>query len=278
MSRLIEKYIQVVRVAGLNTKKAVDFSQAPLVALPAGTTVGGSPIAGSVPYIFTGADANALAVGLNGSTNPALNIDTSTASSATGIQIKSAAAGGGVALTTLSSAASESLTISSKGASGVLTLTGLTAISMTGGRTQITGNAANQFCVGANGNTNSALNVNCSVTSQATGLNVIGRAAGANVSLVAISSGTNESMTIDGKGTGTVILQSATAVPAGGSAQASVLMSTTASLGVYFGSGAPTVSAAQGSVYTRTDGSSTSTRLYVNTNGSTTWTNVTTAA
>lgn len=48
--------------------------------------------------------------------------------------------------------------------------------------------------------------------------------------------------------------------------------------GIYFGSGAPTISAPQGSIYLRTDGSSTSTRLYVNTTGSTTWTNVTTAA
>ena len=39
-----------------------------------------------------------------------------------------------------------------------------------------------------------------------------------------------------------------------------------------------TASAPQGSLYLRSDGSSTSTRLYVNTNGSTTWTNVTTAA
>ena len=49
-------------------------------------------------------------------------------------------------------------------------------------------------------------------------------------------------------------------------------------VGIYSGSGAPSISAAQGSLYLRTDGSSTSTRLYVNTNGSTTWTNVTTAA
>ena len=51
-----------------------------------------------------------------------------------------------------------------------------------------------------------------------------------------------------------------------------------ANLGVFFGSGAPTLSAAQGSLYLRTDGSSTSTRMYVNTNGTTTWTAVTTAA
>lgn len=44
------------------------------------------------------------------------------------------------------------------------------------------------------------------------------------------------------------------------------------------GSGAPTVSAPQGSLYLRTDGSSTSTRAYINTDGSTTWTAITTAA
>ena len=71
---------------------------------------------------------------------------------------------------------------------------------------------------------------------------------------------------------------SGTAVPAGGTAGAGYLMSSTANLGVFFGSGAPTLSAAQGSLYLRTDGSSTSTRMYVNTTGSTTWTAVTTAS
>ena len=76
--------------------------------------------------------------------------------------------------------------------------------------------------------------------------------------------------------TGNVTADSGTAPVAGG--MAAFLMSSTAGLGIYVGSGAPTISAAQGSIYLRTDGSSTSTRLYVNTNGSTTWTNVTTAA
>lgn len=58
--------------------------------------------------------------------------------------------------------------------------------------------------------------------------------------------------------------------------------STNASLGVggvtiTAGAGAPTASAAQGSLYLRKDGSSTSTRLYVNTNGSTGWTDFTSA-
>jgi hypothetical protein len=69
---------------------------------------------------------------------------------------------------------------------------------------------------------------------------------------------------------------SATATPAGGAQAMSI--GTTSALGLYYGSGAPTISAAQGSIYIRTDGSSTSTRLYVNTNGATGWTNVTTAA
>lgn len=45
------------------------------------------------------------------------------------------------------------------------------------------------------------------------------------------------------------------------------------------GSGAPTgISAPQGSIYINKTGSSTSTRMYVNTDGSTTWTSFTTAA
>lgn len=76
--------------------------------------------------------------------------------------------------------------------------------------------------------------------------------------------------------TGNIIADSNQAVVAGGAP--AFLATTTAGLGIYVGSGAPTVSAAQGSLYIRTDGSSTSTRLYVNTNGTTGWTNVTTAA
>jgi len=72
-------------------------------------------------------------------------------------------------------------------------------------------------------------------------------------------------------------LASATAVPAGGTTGLGLGFSSTTNLGVFFGSGVPTLSAAQGSLYLRTDGSSTSTRLYVNTNGTTGWTNVVTA-
>jgi hypothetical protein len=97
----------------------------------------------------------------------------------------------------------------------------------------------------------------------------------ANVPLI-LRSNSTERARFDSNGNFNVASQTAT--PSGGSTAARLIFGTTAGFGIYYGSGAPTVSAAQGSIYLRSDGSSTSTRLYVNTNGSTTWTNVTTAA
>jgi hypothetical protein len=76
--------------------------------------------------------------------------------------------------------------------------------------------------------------------------------------------------------TGEVTSKPATAPAAGGTFFFGT--GSTAGLGVYAGSGVPTATAAQGSLYMRTDGSSTSTRMYINTDGGTTWTAVTTAA
>lgn len=85
-------------------------------ALFVGTTAN---IAGAVTLggavAITSASANALAVGLNGATNPAFNVDASTASSATGLNVKSAAAAGGVAVSVSSSGANEALTLNAKG-------------------------------------------------------------------------------------------------------------------------------------------------------------------
>lgn len=68
------------------------------------------------------------------------------------------------------------------------------------------------------------------------------------------------------------------AIPANGSAGNGIMFSSTANFGVFFGSGAPTLSAAQGSLYLRSDGSGTTNRAYINTDGSTAWTALTTAA
>lgn len=51
-----------------------------------------------------------------------------------------------------------------------------------------------------------------------------------------------------------------------------------AGMGILSGSGAPTVAAPKGTLYLRTDGSGVADRAYINTDGSTTWTNLTTAA
>lgn len=69
-----------------------------------------------------------------------------------------------------------------------------------------------------------------------------------------------------------------TAIPAGGTTGTGYRFSSSSNFGVFFGSGAPSLTAAQGSLYLRSDGSSTSTRLYVNSNGGTTWVAITTAS
>ena len=86
------------------------------------------------------------------------------------------------------------------------------------------------------------------------------------------------SATKNGTGTQRAINLQRVATPASGSSSAAVLLGTTAAFGIYYGSGAPTVTAAQGSIYLRSDGSGIADRLYVNTDGGTTWTTFTSAA
>lgn len=77
---------------------------------------------------------------------------------------------------------------------------------------------------------------------------------------------------------GQISTQTALAPPAAGATTAGIKLSSTANLGLFFGAGAPTFTAAQGSVYMNTSGSTTATRLYVNTTGSNVWTNFVSAA
>ncbi len=86
--------------------------------LPSTTTVGGSAI--SALGTVTSAGANAIAVGPNGTTNPAFNIDASASSAATGINIAAAAAASGVAITALSSGTDENISIAGKAAGLVI--------------------------------------------------------------------------------------------------------------------------------------------------------------
>lgn len=66
----------------------------------------------------------------------------------------------------------------------------------------VTSAAAAAFAVGPNGNTNPSLRIVSNVAGAATGLSVKGNAAGAGVTLTALSSGSNEDILVNGKGTG----------------------------------------------------------------------------
>jgi hypothetical protein len=70
------------------------------------------------------------------------------------------------------------------------------------GTATITSNSANALDVGPNGATNPVLQVDGSTASAATGLKLTGAAAAAGFALAVISSGTNEPLTIDAKGSG----------------------------------------------------------------------------
>jgi len=76
------------------------------------------------------------------------------------------------------------------------------------------------------------------------------------------------------------VVQSASTVApsSGGSVTCGVSFSSTSNLGLYTGTGAPTITAAQGSLYVNTTAASTTTRLYINTTGSNVWTPFTSAA
>lgn len=98
---------------GTGTKFVVDTSPT-LVTPNIGAATGTS-------LVLTNTSATGFAVGRQGSTNPVLNIDSSTASVVTGINLKGAAAAGGMAISVTSSGTNEGLKIDAKG-SGVINL------------------------------------------------------------------------------------------------------------------------------------------------------------
>ena len=96
------------------------------VTYPSGKSVnldGTGVLAVSANEVITSTSANALTVGRQGTTNPVLNVDASTASVVTGLNLKGAAAAGGMALSVTSSGTNENLTIDAKG-SGTVTING----------------------------------------------------------------------------------------------------------------------------------------------------------
>lgn len=91
------------------------------------------------------------------------------------------------------------------GASFLLPL-GTTPISLNSVGQAISSSTNSALSVGPNGATNPTLNVDASAGSCATGLDIVGAAAGSGAALKVISSGTNENGTIDAKGSGALTL------------------------------------------------------------------------
>lgn len=101
------------------------------------------------------------------------------------------------------------------------------------------------------------------VWTTATGTGAPVRAGTPTLTTPVIGAATGTSVTL----TGVVHGWSGTAIPAGGTAGSGLRLSSTSNFGVFFGSGAPSLSAAQGSIYLRSDGAP-----YYNNNGTTGWT------
>lgn len=133
MSVYIEDYIPVVKYHGLNTLKAVDFSGASSVSLPA--------VSFSGALTVTSTSASALTVGRQGATDPVLKVNANTSSVATGISITGAAATSGVAVAAISSGTNENLTVDAKG-SGTITLAGTSTGNVVVPRTFVQGTDA----------------------------------------------------------------------------------------------------------------------------------------
>jgi len=98
---------------GTTDANSLDFITGGVVGMSLGTT-------GALTVTST--NANSLAVGPAGSTNPVLQVDSSTASQATGVKVTGAAAGGGSKIEAISSAANEDIILGTKGTSSSVKL------------------------------------------------------------------------------------------------------------------------------------------------------------
>ncbi len=180
------------------------------------------------------------------------------------------------------------------------------------GASSITSSSASSLAVGLNGATTPAFVVDSSTSSQAAGLKVVGATTTGTVAVVTIG-GAAVNLTVNATGTGTIgigsvstgavtitpattitglatltggltsvasaVLKSALAVPAtSGAVAAGVPISYySTGLSIEVTSDTPTHVRAKGSICISTAGSSSSTRLFINSDGSTGWIAITTA-
>ena len=117
MAQKIEDVLPPIQSAGLNSAVPVDFSSSATVKLPAGTTINGSSL--TALGTITSTSAQALAVGRQGLTGPALNVDSSTASQTDGLNVKGLAVGNGVQVKTITTGTNAPLTVDAAGSGNI---------------------------------------------------------------------------------------------------------------------------------------------------------------
>lgn len=145
---------------------------------------------------LTSSAAVALAIGPNGATNPVLTAKCDVSSAATGLRVTGRAAAAGADLEVISSGSNENLRLTPKGTGAVVTASPV----------NITSAGANALAVGRQGTTDPSLKVDASAGTAATGIEIVSAAAASGVNVRVISSGTNEMMAINAKGTGSIDL------------------------------------------------------------------------
>lgn len=133
------------------------------------------------------------------------------------------------------------------------------------GATTITAAVASALAVGRQGATDPVLSVDASTASVATGLKITGAAAAGGVAVAAISSGTNEAMTINAKGSGTITIGNSstgdivhgqeTSFPAGAVGAPSIYAAGDANTGVWFPAADTIAASTGGSERVRVDSS-----------------------
>lgn len=162
----------------------------------------------------------------------------------------------------------------------------------------VTSAGSSALAVGPAGATNPSLQVDASTASAATGVKVKSAASGGGVAMSVISPATNEAFSLDAKGSGVLnlqatatgqvaigntsnpqILQVSGTITAGGLATNGIRVGSGGTAPMIFsGSSTPTISAPKGSLYLCTNGTSTSTRIFVATDAVGGWAAITTAS